>query len=224
MGHCGHKEAPLVGGHTVQLAVSPIGPPLGGQQGYHTSVVVDTHEYYFTEQGIEIGFGLESHSDFAAGPDVLGQGASHTSGEAMAKALRPHFAPKTYDLLRKNCNTFTDCALFFLLGMRLDRKYRALEKLTAVADDQVGLLRMMHLYTPNPEASGFETRRVVNELAGLQGMPRQADLRWSCNPAEPCSQRKRVSDTKKLHPLCCCSQDDGRRANDATSTIKPHRV
>merc|ERR1719150_2743490 len=188
MGHCGHKEAPLVGGHTVQLAVSPIGPPLGGQQGYHTSVVVGAREYYFTEQGIETSTGLESHSNFSNGLEVVNQGASITSGEAMAKALRPHFAPQTYDLLKKNCNTFVDCALFFLLGMRLDQKYRSLEKSTAAADFQVGVLRMMHLYTPNPRASGFETRRVVDELAELTGLPRRADLRWSCNLAESCNE------------------------------------
>ena len=40
----------------------------------------------------------------------------------MLSALRPHFQGGSYDLLRKNCNSFSDCAVFYLLRQRIDAR------------------------------------------------------------------------------------------------------
>merc|ERR1711920_447246 len=81
------------------------------------------------------------------------------------RALAAHFKAGTYDILRKNCNSFTDCALYYCIGRRLDEQYRALEKLGADAD-RVGLVRLLSLgdYVPNPNADDFDVDYVV-ELA-----------------------------------------------------------
>jgi hypothetical protein len=84
----------------------------------------------------------------------------------MLKALQPYFNAGTYDLLRKNCNCFTDCALFYLLGQRLDQKYRSLEKVGAAADQYVALIRGITggTYQPNPRADNFSSCLVVEKL------------------------------------------------------------
>eukprot|EP00439_Symbiodinium_sp_Y106_P017688 s5256_g2.t1 len=82
--------------------------------------------------------------------------------------LSGHFQPGSYDLLRKNCNTFTDCALYFLCGKRLDSlfrllpkvdlvqdmRYKAVETLACMADERTGILQSITRgeYSPNPEA------------------------------------------------------------------------
>merc|ERR1719210_2582401 len=92
-------------------------------------------------------------------------------------ALQPHFLPGTYDLLRKNCNSFSDCALAYLLGMRLDDKYRAPEKLGAQWDKYIGIVRNFSggCYQPNPLADGFQSCKVVGKLGTpIQGKDRAA--------------------------------------------------
>merc|ERR1719469_816826 len=100
-------------------------------QAYHTAVVVDDMEYAFTCSGL---------IEFVHSGDkktVKDLGVTTICGDAMLKTLGPHFMPGTYDLLRKNCNSFSDCALFLLLGKRLDQKYTQLEQIGASADERI---------------------------------------------------------------------------------------
>ena len=64
------------------------------------------------------------NSDFRKASQATKRDASlRACALQVSLALREHFARNTYDLLRKNCNTFSDVALAFLLGRRLDPKY-----------------------------------------------------------------------------------------------------
>eukprot|EP00439_Symbiodinium_sp_Y106_P082570 s227_g22.t1 len=115
----------------VQLAVSPLGG-VPGATAYHSSVIVNGDEYFFSDGGISFGSGLQSHKNPQnpdSKPEVFDMGMSPYTGTQMKSALERFFHSGTYDLLRKNCNSFSDCALFYLLHKRLDKKYRAMEKL-----------------------------------------------------------------------------------------------
>ncbi|CAE7709956.1 spin [Symbiodinium necroappetens] len=117
---------PGAAGYSIELAASKLGPGFPGFQAYHTSVKVDDLEYSFSGDGIVIGRGLPSHVRMADKPQVLYMGLTRISGEDLKEQLGRFFKRGTYDLLRKNCNSFTDCALFFLLDSRLDPGYRGL--------------------------------------------------------------------------------------------------
>jgi hypothetical protein len=104
---------------------------------------------------------------FANGPPVITElGYTTMPRRKLVEALKPHFGPGSYDLLRKNCNSFSDCALYFLLGQRLDEKYRSMEKVGATADTYTALIRGVTggNYQPNPRADNFKSCAVVERL------------------------------------------------------------
>merc|ERR1712226_1543307 len=102
-------------------------PPIPGVgRAVHSSVVIDKMEYAFCGGGIVMTHGPVSHDRFLGKPEVIDMGYTRKSGHQMVQALRRDFAPGSYDLLRKNCNTFSDCALFYLVGKRMDEQHRAL--------------------------------------------------------------------------------------------------
>lgn len=157
-------------GHTIEVAVSELGSiKVPGVHAYHTSVIIDGEEYYFDHGGIcQGGKDLASHHQEPGcdGPEILAMGLSSISGKEMLKALTSHFRPGTYDLLRKNCNSFTDCALFYLLERRLNQSYRGLEQVGAAADSNVGLVQSLSggRYVPNPLADKFDLEKVMRDL------------------------------------------------------------
>lgn len=75
---------------------------------------------------------------------------------------------------RKKCNSFSDAAVYFLTGHRLDRKYRQLEAFAQAADRYM-LVRAVTggMYMPNPKADKFDIEMVVQGLAytGLPQLP-----------------------------------------------------
>mmetsp|Transcript_11396 Transcript_11396/g.27405 ORF Transcript_11396/g.27405 Transcript_11396/m.27405 type:complete len:248 (-) Transcript_11396:131-874(-) len=149
----------------VQLAVSPLGG-VPGATAYHSSVIVNGDEYFFSDGGISFGSGLQSHKNPQnpdSKPEVFDMGMSPYTGTQMKSALERFFHSGTYDLLRKNCNSFSDCALFYLLHKRLDKKYRAMEKLGASA---MGIVQAASggQYQPNPKAEGFDVEKVCDEI------------------------------------------------------------
>eukprot|EP00438_Fugacium_kawagutii_P025117 Skav230790 [mRNA] locus=scaffold312:36416:37816:+ [translate_table: standard] len=106
-------------------------------------------------------------------------GYSNASGRDLVAALQQHFergtatwSPRkgrlqggTYDVFYKNCNTFTDAALYFLTKTRMPGRYNRLERLvTATKPVSIGLLNRIFramvessgvsvdgdIYTPNP--------------------------------------------------------------------------
>jgi len=95
-------------------------------------------------------------------------GSSFRSGEDLFLLLDCHFRPGTYDLIRKSCNSFSDCALFVLVRQRLDRKYRALERAGA---GQLGMVHpMCGQYRLNREAADFDLERTIRALAPGQNV------------------------------------------------------
>jgi len=156
----------------VQLAATPIGPPLPQMlQAYHTSVIVDDMEFSFSGRGIDQLRPTQSHIPFAGKPTVTDMGYTKLPRREMVKYLRPHFMPGTYDLLRKNCNSFTDCCLAFLLDTRLDEKYRTMEKIGAVTDQHMAVVRFFTGggYQPNPRSKDFQSCRVVERIQERRG-------------------------------------------------------
>lgn len=160
-------------GHRIDLAATAFGPNLGVVQAYHTSVVVDEkEEYSFGGAGITrivLTPGVEalpSHVPFKGKLELSYMGLTSVTGEQMYAALRPHFRQGTYDLLRKNCNSFSDCAIYCLLDARLESKYRGLEKIGHTADRNVGIVQALSdgHYAPNPQANGFDVDTVVREI------------------------------------------------------------
>merc|ERR1712151_1071700 len=135
--------------------------------GYHTSVTVDDVEYSFSFEGITHGPDLLSHKHLPNAPAKLTyMGLTAISGKQMLSALKPHFQRGTYDLLRKNCNSFSDCSLFYLLDARLDQKFRGLEKVGLKVDQNAGVVRALSdgKYAPNPKADEFDVETTVRQL------------------------------------------------------------
>jgi len=154
-------------GHRVELAATKLGPGMPGLQAYHTSVTVDDMEYSFSFEGITHSPDFLSHKHLPdAPPKVMYMGLTALDGKQMIAALKPFFQRGTYDLLRKNCNSFSDCALFYLLDARLDPKLRGLEQIGHAADKNAGLVRALSGgdYQPNPKADGFTVKSVVAQV------------------------------------------------------------
>jgi len=156
-------------GHPVVLKVYNLSAQCCHMQDvYHTSVVVDDVEYAFTDMGIM----KERVSTKEGTTGVYGigipafRGMSAISGQDMERLLSTHFQRGSYDLLKKNCNTFSDCALFCLLGERLAEKYRSVEKVAGFLNDLTGVVQAMSQgrYKPNPKAQDFETLAVLKQI------------------------------------------------------------
>lgn len=159
----------------VDLAVSVLwGIP--GLMAYHTSILINGEEYFFSPIGITRNRGLESHRRQADGepqPEailgdktnfkIIEMGSCARAGDSLMQVLSPHFEAGTYDLLHKNCNTFSDVALFYLMSQRLDTTYNSIEK---VAANNPSLLERVTggAYVPNPRALEFKVEEVVQQL------------------------------------------------------------
>lgn len=139
---------------------------------YHTSIAIGDTEYSFDSSGVTISKVWFTHSmmwpTLQSPAVVLHLGFTNVQSGMLAEILNPHFRPGTYDLLLKNCNAFSNAALFFLLGTQLDNKYTALDRAGAVIDKRSGLVQMLSIggYIPNPKARDFQLEKV---LAILQG-------------------------------------------------------
>ncbi|CAK0861181.1 unnamed protein product, partial [Prorocentrum cordatum] len=69
------KDAAPVVKRRVQLAATPIGPPLPQMlQSYHTSVIIDDMEFSFSGRGIDQLRGTQSHIPFSGKPEVTDLG------------------------------------------------------------------------------------------------------------------------------------------------------
>eukprot|EP00930_Biecheleria_cincta_P027498 TRINITY_DN19309_c0_g1_i2.p1 TRINITY_DN19309_c0_g1~~TRINITY_DN19309_c0_g1_i2.p1 ORF type:complete len:210 (+),score=24.89 TRINITY_DN19309_c0_g1_i2:90-719(+) len=137
---------------------------------YHTSIAIGDTEYSFGPSGIVPSRAWLSHSMIKPGvqsPEiVLFMGSTNVQGVALTDVLEPYFMPGTYDLLLKNCNAFSNAALFFLLGTQLEAKYTALDRAGAAMDKTAGLVQLLSMgnYIPNPKAVNFELPKVLSTL------------------------------------------------------------
>jgi len=170
---CGTEPIP----HFVRLAVTPLGQTYAGlPEAYHTSISVDDLELSFGALGVRIAPNFASHKNtliggmgFIVGPEmVMDLGYSSVNSMQVLQALRPYFGPGTYDLIRKNCNTFSDCALWYLLGGRLDKKYARLESI-AQAAEVFGLVQHLACYSPNPNCVNFQKDDLIDHLSKMTG-------------------------------------------------------
>lgn len=153
--------------YKVSLFLSDMGflPIPGVGRAVHSSVVVDRTEYEFCGGGIIEANGPKSHDRFRGKPEVVDLGYTTKSGDSMVEMLSTDFPPGTYDLLRKNCNTFSDCALFYLVGQRMDDQHRALEKIGATLNQYTSIISMLFRgYSPNPRADQFKTLGVIDSI------------------------------------------------------------
>jgi hypothetical protein len=169
-------------GLAVELAVSALAG-LKGAAGYHTSIVLDGEEYVFTPMGITRWDTVLSHKK---NPEMqrIAVGMTKYSGIDLIEFLDSWFPPGHYDLLRKNCNSFTDCALYFLCEVRLDPGFRQMERLGKLADDHYGFVQSISggEYQPNPAAVDFEVERIIQEIDAeretCDGGSAEADLEF----------------------------------------------
>ncbi|CAE8611327.1 unnamed protein product [Polarella glacialis] len=160
-------------GHRVELAATKLGPGLPGFQAYHTSVVVDDIEFAFSGDGICYGPGLMSHRMLPDEVKVTYMGLTSITGDSMRSTLKQFFDRGTYDLLRKNCNSFSDCSLYFLLDCRLDPGYRGLEQLGHMADKRGGIVQAITGgdYRPNVKANEFSVERCIRHVNKIKSGP-----------------------------------------------------
>lgn len=151
-------------GHTVELCVSPLAG-LNGAAGYHSSILIAGEEFYFSPMGIINSPCVQSHKK---NPQMkrIHMGLTRYSGTEMVEVLERHFPPGHYDLLRKNCNSFSDCALYFLVEQRLDWSFRTLERFGKLADDHAGIIQSISggEYAPNPRAVDFNVEAVIVDI------------------------------------------------------------
>jgi len=149
----------------VELAASLLFTIPGLASAYHTSVVVNGEEFFFSDSGIFHNMSLTSHQSQPSEKFELG--FSKWTGHQLLLVLQKHFRPGTYDLIRKNCNSFSDCALYFLLGKRLPAKYSALESIGQRASMDLLQRFTNGAYQPNQEAVNFSIDTVIQHLDRL---------------------------------------------------------
>merc|ERR1719330_658886 len=61
-------------------------------------------------------------------PTITNLGVTRRTKAQIRNFIGDHFRPGTYDLCQKNCNSWTDAALYFLLQKRLPSEYRFAEQ------------------------------------------------------------------------------------------------
>jgi len=169
--------------HTVKLAATHL-MSVAGVACFHTSVIVDDFEYFFDSLGIMVAPPLWSHLQAQAKrgvqTEVIDFGTSSMTGLSMAEALRPHFTKSSYDLLYKNCNHFSDAALYCLNRSRLEGRMTRMERF-AKSTDPISTTLMNNLfkslierrtgepcdrdiYVTNPLAKDFSLEQVFADL------------------------------------------------------------
>jgi len=162
---------------TVRLMITPLGPEVCWWQAYHSSILIDKVEYLFTFKGVEVNHNEQKSHDFMerhAETQIVDMGVAPLYWQSLVHKLSPYFQPGTYDLLRKNCNSFSDCVLFYLLGLRMNRHCHKLEEVGRAVEEATGLIHMLSLngYRRNPAADGFRLEDVIcavgtSNMAGM---------------------------------------------------------
>jgi len=149
----------------VELAASELFSLPGLATAYHTSVIVNGEEFFFSDSGI---FNDRVLTSLQGQPsERVEVGWSTKTGARLLHALAPHFRPGSYDLIRKNCNSFSDCALYYLLRTRLEGRISALERLGARASTEMLQRFTKGMYVPNQEAADYRTEDVIDAVERL---------------------------------------------------------
>lgn len=147
---------------------------------YHTSVVVNGEEFFFSDSGIFSNRMLASHQGKPS--ECLHMGMSSRTGLHLLAALRQHFQPGTYDLLKKNCNSFSDCAVAFLLdGERIASRFSSMERMGQANIDMVRRVTN-GAYVPNSAAATFD---VAATIKAVEKAVAANEVNWLKNSATP---------------------------------------
>lgn len=177
------KRSAVPARHSVKLGVTEI-MNIGGMTAYHSSVIVDDAEYYFDSLGIMPAPILFSHSSGqqrqSMKTDVIDIGRTHKSGRALLRYLNPFFQKGTYDILLKNCNSFSDVALFYLTGARLEARYSRMERMMCATtpvstsvlnrlfrsymEHSTGKACEVDVYVANPRAQEFSPDDIISYI------------------------------------------------------------
>lgn len=154
----------------VEMVYTQFGPGLPGIKAYHTSIIIDGREYSFGNTGLEEAPPMTSHKHLTRASDILPLGHTTLAGEEMVMALHQFFGLGTYDMLRKNCNTFSDCAMFFLLGIRLNPGFCELERVGYVAERAFNLMQAITggSYRPNPAVRDFDVEKLIARITDVK--------------------------------------------------------
>jgi hypothetical protein len=104
-------------GMAKQMSMAFLGKQIDGI--WHTGIVVYGREFFFgggiqdmPPQSVVAQFGMQPVQRLALGKTALDEAAFR----AHLRSISPRFTMATYDLLRNNCNNFSDAAAKFLLG------------------------------------------------------------------------------------------------------------
>lgn len=172
--------------HNVQLLATNLGVDVPGFRVFHTSIVVDGTEYHFGPAGVNVTMDCGSHRLLKNSPTMLAMGCSPISGQEMRRVVSTLFRAGSYDVFRKNCNSFSDCALYYLLGTRLEWQYRGLDQIAAFMNshssglvDSVLQALGLGTYVPNPAASGFDIGESLKWLSDAREV-RRTHMDGSC--------------------------------------------
>lgn len=172
-------------GH-VQLAATKI-LMLAGTPAYHTSIILDGREYFFDSLGVVTAAPMWSHMAGGTRPldeertEVIPMGDAQCSGQEMAEALSSFFQKGSYDVLYKNCNHFTDCALYMLCRKRLGSQYNRLERMLANPMSTALINRLFDaltagdkgkdseavFYSRNPHSEDYSTSEVIAAIEAM---------------------------------------------------------
>lgn len=132
--------------------------------------MVGERELSFGQSGVCMCRGAQSHQCLprSAETKVVDKGAiANIDPYLLRRALRPYFHQDSYDLLRKNCNSFSDVLLGILVGERLSKEYKFLEDLALSMDKNMfGVVRKLSngTYEPNPLAASYSSAALIIEL------------------------------------------------------------
>lgn len=157
---------PATGSNEVYLIASKMGPPgMMGFQAYHTSIEINGQELFFDQAGIMSSSNRLSHqpqgdpnSRYDTSATLIGM--TDKNGDTVLRDLRQHFQPNTYDLLKKNCNSFSDCALWYTCKIRLHSDYRSLER----KGQSFPSIMKRFGYQPNPNADDYDHEATILNL------------------------------------------------------------
>jgi hypothetical protein len=184
----------------VELASSELFSIPGLATAYHTSVLVNGEEFFFSDSGIFTDRALTSHQGQPSERVELGY--SRKTGSQLLRALRPHFRPGTYDLIRKNCNSFSDCAVYYLMRRRLEGKYSALERLGQRASLDLLQRFTKGMYMPNQAAADYDSEEVILTLDQPESEENISDIgQPRSRPALTIGARVTVSGLTKAEAL-----------------------
>merc|ERR1719461_806722 len=146
------------GRNKIELGASVLGGS-GPFTAYHTSVIINDREYFFDMGGVMSTSNMLSHQNKQQFQRIE-IGYTNKTASGMERTLRPFFEGGSYDLLRKNCNSFSDCALWYLCRERLPSSYNRMEKLGN--SEMFGSLMQSGEYKPNPKADDFDKEKVID--------------------------------------------------------------